>query len=65
MDKTYYNPADLKKFGKIVKQSDDLVNGFFEFYGKVFQEGSLSAHEKPQIALTVSHAVLCTYNFDY
>jgi alkylhydroperoxidase/carboxymuconolactone decarboxylase family protein len=38
---------------------EDLGNSFFEYYGKVFQEGSLSAREKSLIALAVSHAVQC------
>jgi hypothetical protein len=40
--KTYYDPADLKKFGKIVEWSEDLGNSFFEYYGKVFQEAFCS-----------------------
>ena len=64
MEKTYYDPADLKKFGKIVEWSEDLGNSFFEYYGKVFQEGSLSAREKSLIALAVSHAVQCPYCID-
>ena len=64
MEKTYYDPADLKKFGKIVDWSEDLGNSFFEYYGKVFQEGSLSAREKSLIALAVSHAVQCPYCID-
>ncbi len=30
MEKTYYDPADLKKFGKIVEWSEELGNSFFE-----------------------------------
>jgi alkylhydroperoxidase/carboxymuconolactone decarboxylase family protein len=64
MNKTYYDPKDLKKFGKITEWSEDLGNSFFEYYGKVFEEGELSAREKSLIALAVSHAVHCPYCID-
>ena len=46
MQKTYYDPADLRKFGKITEWSKDLGEKFFEYYGKVFEEGALTAREK-------------------
>lgn len=61
---TYYDPADLKKFGKITEWNEELGNDFFEYYGKVFAEGNLSAREKSLIALAVSHAVQCPYCID-
>ena len=64
MEKTYYNPADLKKFSKIVEWSEELGNQFFEYYGKVFEEGNLTAREKSLIALAVSHTVQCPYCID-
>jgi alkylhydroperoxidase/carboxymuconolactone decarboxylase family protein len=64
MDKTYYDPADLKKFGKIVDWNQELGNKFFEYYGKVFEEGTLTAREKSLIALAVSHTVQCPYCID-
>lgn len=64
MEKTYYNPADLKKFGKIVEWNKELGDQFFEYYGKVFEEGSLTAREKSLIALAVSHTVQCPYCID-
>lgn len=64
MEKTYYNPADLKKFGKIVEWGKELGEKFFEYYGKVFEEGKLSAREKSLIALAVSHTVQCPYCID-
>ena len=64
MSKTYYDPADLKKFGKITEWSEELGNKFFEYYGKVFEEGALTAREKSLIALAVSHTEQCPYCID-
>ena len=64
MQKTYYDPADLKKFGKISEWNEELGSKFFEYYGKVFEEGSLTAREKSLIALAVSHAIQCPYCID-
>ena len=64
MSKTYYNPDDLKKFGAISEWSQDLGEKFFDYYGKVFEEGALSAREKSLIALAVSHVVKCPYCID-
>ena len=64
MQKTYYDPADLKKFGKISEWNEELGNKFFEYYGKVFEEGALTAREKSLIALAVSHAIQCPYCID-
>ncbi len=64
MSKTYYDPADLKKFGNITEWSEELGTKFFEYYNSVFQEGALSAREKALIALAVSHVVKCPYCID-
>ncbi len=64
MDKTYYDPADLKKFGDIAEFEPNLAKKFFSWYGAVFEEGALSAREKSLIALAVSHAVQCPYCID-
>ncbi|WP_037317309.1 arsenosugar biosynthesis-associated peroxidase-like protein [Salegentibacter sp. Hel_I_6] len=64
MSKTYYNPDDLRKFSKITEWNEDLGNKFFDYYGKVFEEGALSAREKSLIALAVSHVVQCPYCID-
>lgn len=64
MEKTYYNPADLKKFGKIADWNDELATKFFDYYGKVFEDSSLTAREKSLIALAVSHTVQCPYCID-
>ncbi|WP_224485209.1 arsenosugar biosynthesis-associated peroxidase-like protein [Robertkochia aurantiaca] len=64
MEKTYYNPSDLRKFKNITEWSEELGEKFFEYYGKVFEEGALSAREKSLIALAVSHVVQCPYCID-
>ena len=64
MQKTYYDPKDLKDFGKISEWDQELGDKFFEYYGKVFEEGALTAREKSLIALAVSHVVKCPYCID-
>jgi alkylhydroperoxidase/carboxymuconolactone decarboxylase family protein len=64
MSKTYYDPTDLRKFGKITEWSEELGNKFFDYYGKVFEEGALTAREKSLIALAVSHTEQCPYCID-
>jgi alkylhydroperoxidase/carboxymuconolactone decarboxylase family protein len=60
----YYNPADLKKFGKIADFQPALAAKFFDYYNEVFKEGALTAREKALIALAVAHAVQCPYCID-
>ncbi len=62
--KTYYNPDDLKKFGKITEFQEELGKKFFEYYGSVFEDGALTKREKSLIALGVAHAVQCPYCID-
>ena len=62
--KTYYDPADLKKFPQITEFSETLGRKFFEWYGEVFKEGALTQREKSLIALAVAHAVQCPYCID-
>ncbi len=64
MDNTYYDPADLRKFGKISEWSPELGEKFFDYYNSVFKEGALSAREKSLIALAVAHVVKCPYCID-
>lgn len=64
MDKSYYKPEDLKKFGDIADFEPELAEKFFSWYGKVFEEGALTAREKALIALAVSHAIQCPYCID-
>lgn len=62
--KTYYDPEDLKKFGKISEFEPKLGKKFFDYYGEVFKDGALTAREKSLIALAVAHAVQCPYCID-
>lgn len=64
MEKTYYDPADLKKFGNVADFGPELAEKFFAYYGDVFKEGELTAREKSLIALAVSHTVQCPYCID-
>lgn len=64
MSKTYYDPADLKRFGNITEFQQELGDKFFSYYNEVFKEGALTAREKALIALAVSHAVQCPYCID-
>ena len=64
MSKTYYDAADLRKFGKITEWSEELGTKFFDYYGKVFEEGALTAREKSLIALAVAHTEQCPYCID-
>lgn len=64
MEKTYYDPADLKKFGDIADFEPRLAAKFFDYYSDVFKEGELTVREKSLIALAVSHAVQCPYCID-
>ncbi len=61
---TYYKPEHLARFGEIAEGSGPLADAFFSYYGKVFEDGALSAREKSLIALAVSHAVQCPYCID-
>lgn len=63
MDK-YYDPGDLARFGEIGRDAPQLAKSFFDWYGKVFEEGELSKREKSLIALAVSHALQCPYCID-
>lgn len=64
MDKTYYNPEDLKKFGNVTDFQKELGDKFFDYYGSVFEEGALTAREKSLIALAVAHVIQCPYCID-
>ena len=64
MSKYYYDPSDLRKFGNIADWNEELGKKFFDYYGKVFEEGALTAREKSLIALAVSHVVKCPYCID-
>ncbi len=60
----YYKPDQLARFGEISEGAPALADAFFGYYGKVFEDGALSAREKSLIALAVAHAVQCPYCID-
>lgn len=64
LKESYYNREDLGKFGKISEFQKELGDKFFDYYGKVFAPGALTAREKSLIALAVAHAVQCPYCID-
>ena len=39
MEKTYYNPEDLKKFGHIGEFQKEMADKFFAWYAEVFKDG--------------------------
>lgn len=61
---TYYKPEHLPKFGTIAEGGQELADAFFSYYGKVFEDGALSAREKALIALAVAHTIQCPYCID-
>ncbi|HMR43715.1 MAG TPA: arsenosugar biosynthesis-associated peroxidase-like protein [Saprospiraceae bacterium] len=63
-EKTYFDPADLKKFGNITEFQEEMGKKFFAWYGEVFKEGALTEREKSLIALAVAHTVQCPYCID-
>jgi alkylhydroperoxidase/carboxymuconolactone decarboxylase family protein len=63
-EKTYFNPADLKKFGDIGEFQQEYADKFFNYYNSVFEEGALTEREKALIALAVAHVVQCPYCID-
>ncbi len=61
---SYFDPADLKKFGNIADWQKPMADKFFAWYNEVMQEGALTAREKALIALAVAHAIQCPYCID-
>lgn len=64
MEKSYFNPEDLKKFGSISEFQENLGRKFFDYYNEVFKEGALTSREKSLIALAVAHTIRCPYCID-
>lgn len=60
----YYESKDLAKFGTMGEEAPELWQTFQTWYGKVFEEGSLTTREKDLIALAVAVAVQCPYCID-
>lgn len=64
MANSYYDAADLSKFGNVGEFQKEMADKFFGWYGEVFKDGALTAKEKSLIALAVAHAVQCPYCID-
>jgi alkylhydroperoxidase/carboxymuconolactone decarboxylase family protein len=65
MEKKYFDPKDLAKFGTITKYQEEMGKKFFEWYGSVFKgDTALTEREKSLIALAVAHTVQCPYCID-
>lgn len=61
---TYYKPEDLGKFSTMGEEAPELWDLYMAYYGKVFEEGALTAREKALIALAVAATVQCPYCID-
>jgi 4-carboxymuconolactone decarboxylase len=61
---TYYKPEHLAHFPDISEGNNELATAFFSYYGKVFEDGALTAREKALIALAVAHTIQCPYCID-
>ncbi|MGA1626497.1 MAG: arsenosugar biosynthesis-associated peroxidase-like protein, partial [Prochlorothrix sp.] len=61
MADAYYKSEHLPNFSQISEGNPELAQKFFDYYGSVFEEGTLSKREKALIALAVAHTVQCPY----
>ena len=61
---TYYKPEHLPMFSQIAEGNPEMARLFFAWYGKVFEDGALTAREKALIGLAVAHTVQCPYCID-
>lgn len=61
---TYYDPADLARFGEMDEGAPELWKKYMAYYAAVFEEGALSEREKALIGLAVASAVQCPYCID-
>ncbi len=65
MANSYYDPKDLKRFGKITEWQEEMGQKFFDYYSGVTEgDSALTEREKALIALAVSHAIQCPYCID-
>ena len=65
MEKKYFDPKDLAKFGTITKYQEEMGKKFIAWYGSVFKgDTALTEREKSLIALAVAHTVQCPYCID-
>ncbi len=65
MEKQYFDPKDLKKFGRINEHQPEMGKQFFDWYeNATYGDTALTQREKALIALAVSHAIACPYCVD-
>ena len=65
MEKQYFDPKDLKRFGRIKEHQPEMGADFFKWYEQAtYGETALTQREKALIALAVSHAIRCPYCVD-
>ncbi len=65
MESSYFDPKDLKRFGKISELQPEMGRQFFEWYeNATYGDTALTQREKALIALAVSHAIQCPYCID-
>lgn len=60
----YFESNDLNKFSTINEEVPEYWDAFLGYYGKVFEEGSLTTREKTLIGLAVAMAEKCPYCID-
>ena len=62
---SYYDDADLDRFGQVAKGDPELFRRFLDWYGAATSaSGALSSREKALIGLAVAHTVQCPYCID-
>jgi len=49
----------LEKFGDMAKDATEMGKAFFSYYGKVFEDGALTAREKSLMALSTNRGRSC------
>lgn len=61
----YFDSKDLGRFAEVGTFRKELMDKFFEYYGKVTgEDGALTKREKSLIALAVAHTLKCPYCID-
>ncbi len=65
MEKSYFDPKDLKRFGRIAEHQPEMGKQFFDWYeNATYGDTALTQREKALIALAVSHTIRCPYCVD-
>ncbi len=65
LERTYFDPKDLKRFGRINEHQPEMGKQFFDWYeNATYGDTALTQREKALIALAVSHTIRCPYCVD-